>query len=56
MHQTFYLSLFLCMPVRGATDLKLASKKPLLVLWKGFQISRLGLLFGFPKANKPGLF
>ena len=29
---TFYLSLFLHMPARGATSLKLASEKPLLVV------------------------
>ena len=32
VHQTFYLSLFLCMPARGAAGLKLAFKKPLLVV------------------------
>ena len=32
MHQTFYLSFFLCMPAKGAADLKMASEKPLLVV------------------------
>ena len=32
MHQTLYLSFFLCMPARGAAGLKMASKKPLLVV------------------------
>ena len=31
MHQTFYLSFFLCMPAKGAVSLKMASKKPLCV-------------------------
>ena len=56
MHQTFYLYLFLRMPARGAADLKLASKKPLLVLWMGFLISRLGLLYGFLMANRLDCF
>ena len=29
------------MPARGAANLKLAFEKPLLVLWMGFQITRL---------------
>ena len=56
MHQTFYLSFFLRMLARGATDLKLASEKPLLVMWMGFKISRLELLFEFHKANGTGPF
>ena len=44
------------MPNRGVADLKLAFEKPLLVMWMGFRISRLGLLFGFRKANRLGQF
>ena len=36
MHQTFYLSLFLRMLVRGATGLKLAFEKPFCVYGFGF--------------------
>ena len=32
VHQTFYLSFFLCMPIRGAVGLKMAYEKPLLVV------------------------
>ena len=32
LHQTFYLSFFLCMSVRGAIILRMASEKPLLVV------------------------
>ena len=32
VHQTFYLSFFLRMQAKGATSLKMASKKPLLVV------------------------
>ena len=53
MHQTFYLSLFLHISAKRAAGLKLAFEKPLLVLWIGFQISPLGLLFGFCTANGP---
>ena len=56
VHQTFYLSLFMRMPAKGAANLKLASQKPLLVLWMGFQISRLGLLSGFLTTNGPRPF
>ena len=44
------------MPAWGAADLKLASKKPQLVLWMGFRISWLGLLSGFRTANGSGPF
>ena len=44
------------MLARGVADLKLASEKPLLVLWMGFQISWLGLLSGFRTANGPWPF
>ena len=53
---TFYLSLFLRMPARGEPGLKLTSEKPLLFLWMGFSISRLGLLSGFRTTNKPRPF
>ena len=32
VHQIFYLSFFLCMPARGVAGLKMAYKKPLLVV------------------------
>ena len=32
MHQTFYLSFFLCMSARGVVGLKMAYEKPLLVV------------------------
>ena len=41
------------MLAKGAADLKLAYEKPLLVLWMGFRISQLGLLFGFCMAKGP---
>ena len=44
------------MSSRGAVDLKLVSKKPLMVLWMGFRISQLGLLSRFRTANGPGPF
>ena len=44
------------MLARGAANLKLASEKPLLILWMGFRISRLGLLFGFLTAKGPEPF
>ena len=44
------------MSARGAADLKLASKKPVLVLWMGYKISRLGLLSRFHMTNGPSPF
>ena len=32
VHQTLYISFFLCVPTGGAVGLKMASKKPLLVV------------------------
>ena len=41
------------MPARGVVDLKLACENPLFVLWMGFWISRLGLLYRFHIAKGP---
>ena len=56
VHQTFYLLLFLRMLAKRVVDLKLASENPLLVLWMGFWISRLGLLSRFRTAKGPKSF
>ena len=44
------------MLAKGVVDLKLASENPLLVLWMGFWISRLGLLSRFRTAKGPKPF
>ena len=59
MHQTFYLSFFLCMLARGLAGVKMAFEKSLLVVnvfFFFFWIFRLGLLFMFCTANGPGPF